>query len=145
MTVPGICSEPVRERATALLVLTFDCAALAVLSLVPLARPLGLADVDVPVSAVAGWFLLVAPLSLAVATLLGHLLDVARLKFAVVAQSAFAACVLAGLLTGSMAIGAELPVGDDAVRMRGLAIAGAALFAMNLLVLWRPAFAPHPR
>jgi len=128
------------ERAMMLVVLAFDCSALATLSLVPLARPLGLADVDVPASAVAGWFFMAAPLALGVGALIGRLLGIARLDSVVVVQSAFAACALASVLTTVMAVGVTFSAGGDAIRMRGFAIAAAALFALNLLVLWRAAF-----
>lgn len=75
------------------------------------------------------------------AALLGCLLGIARLKSAVVVQSAFFTCAAAGVLATVMAIGVAFPATGDAVRMRGFAVVTAALFAINLLALWRPAFA----
>jgi hypothetical protein len=130
----------IAARGMALLVLATDCAALAVLALVPLAGPLGLADLEIPTSAIAGWFYVATPLGLAVAGLIGILTRIASLRNSIVLQSAFCACALGVILMIGMMATSEFPSVSEAARMRGFAIVVSALFAMNLLVLWRPAF-----
>jgi hypothetical protein len=134
--------DPHLQVAGTSFVAFLDAATLLVLSLVPLAAPLGLTDVDVPPSAIMGWFLLAAPLVLAEASLLGAVFDIARFHSPVHAQISFGSCALACILASSMAVQAEFAVGEDIAGMRGFAMAAAALFAMNMLVLWRRAFEP---
>jgi hypothetical protein len=130
-------------RVMTIFVLVLDCAAFAVLALIPLAGPLGLGDYEVPSSAIAGWFYMAIPLVMAAAGLTGILMRIAVLQNEILMKCAFAACTLAGFLAIGMMTTGEYGSVKEAARARGFAIVAAALFTMNLLVLWRPAFLPR--
>ena len=85
-------------RVMMMFVLALDCAAIAVLALIPLAGPLGLGDYEVPASAIAGWFYMAIPLVLAAAGLIGILMRIDALQNEILMKSAFCACTLAGIL-----------------------------------------------
>jgi hypothetical protein len=127
-------------RGLAAVVLPFDCAALAILALVPLAGPLGLADLEIPASAVLGWLLFAVPLLLAGTAALGIVARRPRLTPELLLRSAFCVCLMAWLLSVSMLLGrGQLPPGADRLQFRGFALIAFALFSMNLLLLYRPA------
>ena len=134
---PG--AEGDTPRRIAVTGLCFDGAALAVLALVPLAGPLGLARVVVPASALLGWFFLAVPLLLAAAVLVGSVFRIHLLKREGLAKSAFWACIWAWVLSAAMLLSSEVPAGADATRMRAFAAVAFALYSMNLLATYRPA------
>ena len=121
-----------------------DVLALGVLFLVPLAGLLGLASLEIPVSAVFGWFFMVIPLAMALSALLARPLRLVKLELAAYVQTTFCLCALALVLLATMIadswIGAvdALDADVDVRQMRGFAIAAAALVSMNLLALWQP-------
>jgi hypothetical protein len=121
-----------------------DVLALGVLLLVPLAGPLGLASLDIPVSAVLGWFFMVIPLAMALSALLARPLRLEKLELPAYLQTTFCLCALALVLLATMIIDTWIGVTDaldadvDIHQMRGFTAAAAALYSMNLLALWRP-------
>lgn len=130
--------------AVAAIVALIDCLALGVLLLVPLAGPLGLTDVEVPVSAFLGWFMLAIPLAMSLAALVAAPLRIAKAQQAVYIQTTFCLCGLTLLLCATMLIDARFglinapPADADLASMSSIAATAAALYAMNVLALWQP-------
>jgi len=121
-----------------------DLAALAVLALVPLAGPLGLAQLEVPASAILGWLLMAVPLAAAFSVLLGRQFHLAGPQRTGFIQTAFFLCVCVWLICATMIFDACFGIiegfddAPDLPRMRGFAMAAFALYSMNLLALWQP-------
>ena len=129
------------------IVVLIDILVLSILMLVPLARTLGLSTVELPGSAVAGWFLVSTPLALALCTLIGPLVGMNRFARPVFVQTTYFLCLIAALVCVAMTVdastdashaptGAGAPV--DVARMRSFGLTASAVFLMNLLALWAP-------
>lgn len=130
--------------AIAAIVTLVDCLALGVLLLVPLAEPLGLADVELPVSAVFGWVLMAVPLGMSLAALIAPPLRLRKLERPAYVQTTFCLCGLTLFICATMVIDSWFglinspPEGVDLSSMRSLAAAATSLYAMNVLALSRP-------
>ena len=121
-----------------------DVLALGVLLLIPLAGPLGLASLEIPMSAVLGWFFMVIPRAMALSALLARPLRLVKLELPAYLQTTFCICVVALAIFATALVDSWIGAVDaldaevDVHQMRGFTTAAAALYSMNLLALWRP-------